>query len=381
MISFRTGVDSNATAIMSSAVITVSVVVGTTSSSTQAKYFNNKVFSDVMLFIGKDGVEFFGHKAIIAAKSDFFEILFLGDWKDKDEVKLEEVNVAAFREILWYMYTDEINIESKILLDVLELSHRYNVVGMLSALSSEETFSTYMETQVWKYLTFAMTVSDFGLIIRCVELIDKKAPELLLLDDFLDVQPKVIDVFIGRNTLEIEEVKLFQLIVKWAYEQEKKTGTKAVQIMNPFLARIRFTQMSLQELTRQVEPTNILSKSTLRLIKNAISSRTKIECGFDSQPRMNTVSVDFFKKAMSSKCSQLSKLGKRIMTKRCYALHGTGSEYYSSQPTEQFICAPCAMTCHRDCKISSQSTVMDFVSNSACSCSLTYNACHKSTYR
>ena len=142
--------------------ITATVAVVETSSNLQAKYYNKKLLSDVTFFVGENAVEIPGHRAIIAAKSDVFEAQFSGVWSDKNEVKLEDVGEIAFKNILWFMYTDEIKVQPIDLLEVLELSHRYNVTGIISALCSEETFSIHGPTQVWKYLTYAIKVSDFG---------------------------------------------------------------------------------------------------------------------------------------------------------------------------------------------------------------------------
>ena len=324
-------------------ILTTTVDVGETR---HAKYFNNEVFSDVTLFIGKESVKFFGHKAIIGAKSDVFERQFIGDWKDKDEVKLENVNEAAFKVILWFMYTDEIKVEATFLLDVLQLSHTYSVKGMWTSLCSEEMVILHRKTQLWKYLTFAVMISDFGFINRCLEFIDMDTEAYLSLEDFLSVEPKVIDAFIVRNTLCIEEVKLFQFIVKWAQEQEKKTGVKAAEVVKPFIPRIRFSRMTLEEFTQKVEPTNILSSLSVKAGKEGISSKNIMKVGleFDSQPRRSI--NNWLVKAMKSKCSQ----------------GGSNTVMYCCSHGE-YVCLTCALTCHYNCSMSNPSM-------GSCSCKL-----------
>ena len=59
--------------------------------------YNNKLFSDVT-FIVRNKEEIFGHRAIIGTMSHIFLANFSNDVKDKDEVKLEDVNVDVSRQ-------------------------------------------------------------------------------------------------------------------------------------------------------------------------------------------------------------------------------------------------------------------------------------------
>lgn len=331
-------------------------IVGTedSSASCQAQLYNNQLFSDVTLFFGSE--KFFGHWAIIATKSDVFKANFSNDWNDKAEVKLQDVDVDALKTILWFMYTDEIKMEPKKLLDTITLAHRYLVTGLFDVFTSDEFVERFGPTEVWKFVEFGVKVSDIGFTNKYLELVDKNVEELLSLDDFLSVSPQVIGSFIDRSSLAI---KLFKFLLKWAEKRKEKTsclfrrGPTLRDIMKPFISKIRFTLMSLKEFTQVVEPTNILSSSTVQSIKDAITSGNKRSKTRDSV-------VDAFAVAKLSKCAKVTKPRTVVITMYC-TFH------------KHYVCAACTTTCHVEC---SRGAIRTW---NQCQCSLTHNPCHQTT--
>ena len=72
------------------------------------------------------------HKAILAARSDFFEEIFSS--KDEEKAReiatVENVSKKAFKKFLMYLYTDELTSLCSFVPDFLELSHKFKIMDL-----------------------------------------------------------------------------------------------------------------------------------------------------------------------------------------------------------------------------------------------------------
>ena len=324
-----------------------------------ASLYNDKTTSDVTFIVGPNATEFYGHTLIIGVVSEVLKAQFSGDWKDNRTVKLEDVEEDAFRALMIYIYTDKVRIQGKYLLDVLELAHRYMISGLLTSLTNRETFNAYYTNHVWKFLTFGDVASHVQLIIRCLEVIDKDPDSFLSMPDFVDVKPSVISLIIDRSTLYINELKLFEHLLKWSETECQKwnpslqvTSENQRKVMEPFIHQIRFPIMTLEEFA-DVEKTGILTGSEAKLIKKAISTDKKNITGFDFEPRAAPIS--------DVRCG-----GQLLKPVRVSVLHNGYS---------RTLCVPCAIRCWSDYQTSNLREYADTSSILPSCCCNTYRKC------
>lgn len=75
---------------------------------------NNPLASDVLFKVGKQ--KFFGHKAILAARSTYFAKLLYGGMKEtnKTEIEFTELAPHAFLKVLEYLYTDTVELSDDV---------------------------------------------------------------------------------------------------------------------------------------------------------------------------------------------------------------------------------------------------------------------------
>lgn len=271
-------------------VITLTPVSGATIASRVARYYNDKASSDVTFIVGSNATQFFGHTFLIGAASEVFKTNFSGDWKDTKVITLGDVDEEAFRVIMLYIYTDTIQVKPENLLDVLEVAHRYMITGLIKSLTNKNALVWHFR-HVWKYLTFAMNITNLDLMICCVEIIEKFATSLLAEPDFLEVELRVISLFIAKNGLQIKENTLFQFLLKWSEAECRRrdpplqvTPFNQRKVMESFIHKIRFPIMTLSEFA-SVEKTGILTAREVELIKIAITSGNTDMTEFDSDWR------------------------------------------------------------------------------------------------
>ncbi|XP_031638110.1 BTB/POZ domain-containing protein 3-like, partial [Contarinia nasturtii] len=94
------------------------------------KFYLSKEFADVQIvFVVND--EELGrvpsHKIILAAHSDVFHTMFNESWKEKNEVKIVDADVANFKEFLRFFYFGTVNLTIENVDAIMNLSNKYNV--------------------------------------------------------------------------------------------------------------------------------------------------------------------------------------------------------------------------------------------------------------
>ena len=244
------------------------------------KLYNVKATSDVTFVVGPNAKEFYGHTTVIEDVSDVWKANFSGDWKDKKNVKLKDVEEEVFESLMMYIYKDVIKVKGQYLLDLLELAHRYMMKELVSALTSQVTLLNH-ERHVWKYLAFAIDFNDEDLKDRCLKIIDEDAEKLLSLPDFLNVKSSVIELIICRNSLSLKEMKLFERLIEWSVAEclrsepalEVTPGNQR-RVMQSFIGEIRFTTMTSDEFA-SIAKTRILTTTEVAIIQTAKTSRTR----------------------------------------------------------------------------------------------------------
>lgn len=89
-----------------------------------ANLFYNSKFSDVKFLISPLRTEIFAHKLILAISSSEFENL-------KNIVYLPEYTYNGFREFLRYIYTNEIILDEKNVIEIFQLSEKFKIKSLV----------------------------------------------------------------------------------------------------------------------------------------------------------------------------------------------------------------------------------------------------------
>ncbi|CAH8874733.1 unnamed protein product [Trichobilharzia szidati] len=180
-----------------------------------AQLYRNELFSDVTLVV--QNTHFPAHKAILAARSDYFRALFYGGMAESSSsvVHLNDINVIAFKNILRYMYTGQIKLKkSKLTLEILGLAHQYNFHSLESALSTYLTHSLCLKN-VWCVFDMAVMYNLDGLITACLRFLDCLAPAPLCDPRFLKLSQSSVERLLSRDSFYAPEIKIFRAVCAW----------------------------------------------------------------------------------------------------------------------------------------------------------------------
>ncbi|GFO20495.1 BTB/POZ domain-containing protein 17 [Plakobranchus ocellatus] len=154
--------------------------------SEQARFFNNKLLSDVVIALESD--KFFAHKFVLVRSSQVFERMFTNkqwDSHKEKEVKLVEdpMCVQVFPRFLNFLYSCHIKLNIENTLPMLVLADKYNVADLRTVCLDFACFYIIPRVQlkdvfhVW--FQYATKCYHHQLIKACVETLALKMDEII----------------------------------------------------------------------------------------------------------------------------------------------------------------------------------------------------------
>ena len=227
--------------------------------------FNNPLMSDIKFICGESKRKYFyAHKYVLATSSPVFYAMFYGDLAEKNSViHLGDADEESFEEFLRFLYTDECTITPEIAVRVMYLAKKYIIltlaekcVNVLQANMKPENVVTVLEQ--------AIHFDEKELEKKCWEMIDNKTSEAVTSDTFSDISQKTLINLLKRESLNIEEVQLFQAVLKWSESECSKkgmevTGKNKRAVLGDAIYQIRFLSMSEKEFVEFVSLTDLLT--------------------------------------------------------------------------------------------------------------------------
>lgn len=95
-----------------------------------AMLVNNERFSDVKLWV--DGQCFFGHRAILSARSSYFESMFCSGMRESTQadVKIPNVDADVFSAVLSFIYTNTVNCPPSLYVRLIQVADMFNLESL-----------------------------------------------------------------------------------------------------------------------------------------------------------------------------------------------------------------------------------------------------------
>ena len=232
---------------------------------------NNDRLSDVKFVATKSNGEseskqvIPAHKFILAIGSPVFEAMFYGELAEtKDTIELPDCDNESLLELFRYMYSDEVNLSGSNVMGVLYLAKKY-MLPSLTDKCMEYLKEKLDPSNVFIILPFAQKYEDKTLVDRCWNVIDEQTEAAVNSDGFEMIEKSLLERVITRDNLVIEEVALFQAVIRWATKQCEKQGlvadgkVKRRIIGERAMKAIRFPLMTMEEFASVVIDTNLLT--------------------------------------------------------------------------------------------------------------------------
>ncbi|XP_075968265.1 BTB/POZ domain-containing protein 6-B-like isoform X1 [Anarhichas minor] len=230
-----------------------------------ALMFNNEQMADVHFLVGPPGdtQRVPAHKYVLAVGSSVFGAMFYGDLAEgQSEIHIPDVEPAAFLILLKYMYSDEIELEADTVLATLYAAKKYIVPALAKACVC--FLETSLEAKnACVLLSQSRLFEEPELTQRCWEVIDAQAELALRSEGFCEIDLPTLEIILQRESLNIQEVQIFQAVLSWAAAECRRRGLPVSPrnqraVLGKALYLVRIPSMTLQEFADSVAQSDVL---------------------------------------------------------------------------------------------------------------------------
>uniref|UniRef100_A0A3Q2PCM1 BTB domain containing 6 n=2 Tax=Fundulus heteroclitus TaxID=8078 RepID=A0A3Q2PCM1_FUNHE len=231
-----------------------------------ALMFNNERMADVHFMVGPLGAsqKIPAHKYVLAVGSSVFCAMFYGDLAgEESEIHIPDVEPAAFLILLKYLYSDEIDLDADTVLATLYAAKKYIVPALAKACV------TFLETSLEAknacvLLSQSRLFEEPELTQRCWEVIDAQAELALRSEGFCEIDLQTLEIILQRETLNTEEVVVFEAVMNWAAAECKRRGLgpstrNKRDALGKALFLVRIPTMSVEEFANGAAQSDILT--------------------------------------------------------------------------------------------------------------------------
>ncbi|KAK2192994.1 hypothetical protein NP493_19g13007 [Ridgeia piscesae] len=228
-----------------------------------------RIACDVTFSVGptQDTVEdIAAHKYMLVSRSPVFFAMFCGPMSETTSsgtIRVPDVEPDAFRHMLEYLYSDEVELSDDLVLPILYIGKKY----IIPALTTKCT--TYLEEHlhpdnVCLIYEQSLLYDETTLIEKCVLFIETRTEDVLHSSSFTDIPLALLTRILQFECLTISELELFQACLRWAQSECKRHNKDTCprnkrKILGDAIYLIHFPSMSLKEFSRVVARSGILT--------------------------------------------------------------------------------------------------------------------------
>lgn len=185
--------------------------------------FKNDLMSDVSFDFGEKKIS--AHKLILSMGSSVFFTMFYGSLSGEKIIRINDVSIEAFTELLRYMYAEKVYLNLNNIAEVIYLAKKF-----LNKFLQDECFkflkaNLKIET-VCAILQLSVLYESFSLTNDCLDLIKNNTMEVLMDESFLEVDSKIFKIIFDINEISCSEIDMFDATKKWATNRCKEDDVK-----------------------------------------------------------------------------------------------------------------------------------------------------------
>lgn len=265
-------------------------------STCMAKLYLQSDSADIHFVFPNDdkGEEVPAHKLLLGAASPVFKVMMNGDWLEKKIVKITDFHACAFKELLQFIYLPEVTLTIGNVEEVVRLADKYDMLDCFDTCADQLEANLTTENMVWGY-QLAITLNNEQLMKFCENRIQIHTEEIIRSEMFLHCSREVIGHILKLDTLQCNEVELFNACIEWAkvaclkHELDESNSENLKNQLGPCFYAFRFGAMDGEGigdilLNKVIE--GMFTKSELAdIMRSKCSKRPKLEL-FNHQPRL-----------------------------------------------------------------------------------------------
>ncbi|XP_026325114.1 uncharacterized protein LOC113234075 isoform X2 [Hyposmocoma kahamanoa] len=189
-------------------------------------------WSDCTFLVGTEPhqVVVSGHKLILAMASPVFEAMFYGGMAERnDPIPILDVQPEAFKALLEYIYTDNINICSFDKACELCYGAKKYMLPHLVKECTRYLWSDLYPRNACRAYEFARLFEENVLMEKCLQIISTNTKEVLNDSSFLEVELNTVITVFSLDHLNVDsELDLFEAAVRYAKGHDKRNLERSV---------------------------------------------------------------------------------------------------------------------------------------------------------
>ena len=226
--------------------------------------YNNPFMSDIKFTCADSTKSFYAHKYVLATSSVVLHAMFYGDLADtKPVVHLSDTDEGSLREFLRFLYTDKCDLSADNVVSVMYLSKKY-IVPSLTKKCVEIMKNILNVDNVLIILEQAIHFDEGKLEKECWHLVESHAAEVVATEAFSNINQKTLVCLLRRDYLKVQEVLLFQAVLKWCDVQCPKkqlevSGENRRAVLKDAVYDIAFLSMTQEDFAKHVHSSGLLS--------------------------------------------------------------------------------------------------------------------------
>lgn len=217
------------------------------------KCFQSKPPDVHFILNGENGpVKIPAHKELLVVSSPVFAAMFNGELHEEDDVTILDASIEGFKEFLQFFYSKEVNLSMENVGDVLNLTHKYDIVDCFATALSFLMYNLTADKMLWG-LQLALKNQSDDLKTFCKEQIALDIEGALNVFEFKDnngmtistTDPLLLDtnltslwmeVFSLRKEILLQKVQLVPFILSGpdVYRGLLNVSNEVTIVFNPY---------------------------------------------------------------------------------------------------------------------------------------------------
>ncbi|KAF0298472.1 BTB/POZ domain-containing protein 2 [Amphibalanus amphitrite] len=242
--------------------------------------FESGQWHDCEFIVGMESNQqvFQAHRLVLTMASPVFEAMLFGGMAEKAPIKVLDVSPEAFRSLMLYIYSDQINLQSfDQACEICYAAKKY----MLPHLVEHCTKFLWKDLEphnVCRAYEFAKLFEEPVLMEKCMKIITQQTAKVIATSAIEDVEHASLIAILEQDYLNItSELDIFNVLVRWSRKecQRRPLEVNAVNqrmVLGDALYRVRYLTMNATTFANGPAVSGLLSpEESLAIVMNILT--------------------------------------------------------------------------------------------------------------
>ncbi|VDI01533.1 BTB/POZ domain-containing protein 3-like [Mytilus galloprovincialis] len=238
---------------------------GKTLSECMIYMLEKEIMCDVTLRVGDEERPIKAHKYMMSSRSPVFYTMFEGSMPETGDILIPDIDLKTFREILKYIYTDQVKVSNDNVKEMLYASDKY----MLSKVKREcETLlkKSAVSEHATKSLQTACEFHLDDLKEQSMEYIEQNTKKCLLSEHAISLSRICVEEILKSEKLNCSENDVCAFLLKWGIGQceiakLELTAESIRETVGDLIFLIRFPVVDMEFFSKEIAESGLLTEA------------------------------------------------------------------------------------------------------------------------